>query len=140
MNWGKGIIAGMAAFMLFILSMCIYMFNAPADDYDHQYYEKGLSFNKDHSREEQVNKDHAEPVISQNNNQLMIAFTQPVTGKVSFMRPSDKAMDRSFKLESGAGKSAEIDLQGMAKGPWQLTFEWESEHKAYLYHKEVYIK
>jgi hypothetical protein len=140
MNWGKGIIAGMAAFMLFILSMCIYMFNAPADDYDHQYYEKGLSFNKDHSREEQVTKDHAEPVITQDNARLTIAFTQPVTGKVNFMRPSDKAMDRSFKLNSGAGKSAEIDLQGIAKGPWQLTFEWESNHKAYLYHKEVYIK
>jgi hypothetical protein len=140
MNWGKGIIAGMAAFMLFILSMCIYMFNAPVDDYDHQYYEKGLSFNKDHDREEQVNKDHAEPTISQNNNKLTIAFSEPVIGKVSFMRPSDKALDRSFNLNSGDAKSAEIDLQGVAKGPWQLTFDWKSGHKAYLYHKEVYIK
>ncbi len=40
MNWGKGIITGMIIFMLFILSMCIYMFRMPADEYDHQYYEK----------------------------------------------------------------------------------------------------
>ncbi len=140
MNWGKGIIAGMAAFMLFILSMCIYMFNAPADDYDHQYYEKGLSFNKDHNREEQVNKDHAEPVITQQGNQLRIDFSQAVTGKINFMRPSDKTMDKTFKLNSGISKSADLNLQGMAKGPWQLTLEWESGHKAYLYHKEVFIK
>ncbi|SEM64998.1 hypothetical protein SAMN05192574_101331 [Mucilaginibacter gossypiicola] len=140
MNWGKGIIAGMAAFMLFILSMCIYMFNAPVDDYDHQYYEKGLSFNKDHDREEQVNKDHAEPVMLQSDDRLMITFSEPITGKVSFMRPSDKALDRSFKLNSGSSKSAELDLQGVAKGLWQLTFEWESGKKSYLYHKEVYIK
>lgn len=140
MNWGKGIIAGMAAFMLFILSMCIYMFNAPADDYDHQYYEKGLSFNKDHNREEQVNKDHAEPVITQHGDQLNIAFSEPVTGKVNFMRPSDKTMDKTFKLNSAISKSADLNLQGMAKGPWQLTLEWESGNKAYLYHKEVFIK
>jgi len=140
MNWGKGIIAGMVAFMLFILSMCIYMFNAPVDDYDHQYYEKGLSFNKDHDREEQVSKDHAEPVISQINDRLMIVFNEPATGKINFMRPSDKALDRSFKLNSSIGKSSEIDLQGVAKGLWQLTLEWESDKKSYLYHKEIYIK
>ncbi|WP_190295391.1 FixH family protein [Mucilaginibacter rubeus] len=140
MNWGKGIIAGMAAFMLFILSMCIYMFNAPADDYDHQYYEKGLSFNKDHDREEQVSKDHAEPAISQSADRLMITFSEPITGKVSFMRPSDKALDRSFELDSKDDKLFEIELKDVAKGPWQLTFEWESGKKSYLYHKEVYIK
>jgi len=140
MNWGKGIIAGMAAFMLFILSMCIYMFNAPADDYDHQYYEKGLSFNKDHNREEQVNKDHVEPVITQQGNQLRIDFIEPITGKINFMRPSDKTMDKTFTLNSGISKSADLNLQGMAKGPWQLTLEWESGHKAYLYHKEVFVK
>ena len=138
MNWGKGIIAGMAAFMLFILSMCIYMFNAPTDDYDHQYYEKGMSFNKDHDREEQVVKDHAEPVITQTGNQLRIVFTQLPTGNICFMRPSDKTLDKSFKLANN--NATEIDLQNIAKGPWQLTLEWESNHKAYLYHKEVFIK
>ncbi|WP_162996358.1 FixH family protein [Mucilaginibacter celer] len=140
MNWGKGIIIGMATFMLFILSMCIYMFNVPVDDYDHQYYEKGMSFNKDHNREEQVIKDHAEPLITQRGDQLSIAFSKPVTGRISFMRPSDKTQDKAFALNSGAGNEAGIILQGMAKGPWQLTLEWESGHKAYLYHKEVFIK
>ncbi|WP_413668297.1 FixH family protein [Mucilaginibacter sp. Mucisp86] len=140
MNWGKGIIMGMAIFMLFILSMCIYMFNVPVDDYDHQYYEKGMSFNKDHNREEQVIKDHAEPVITQQGDRLSIAFSMPATGRISFMRPSDKTQDKAFQFNNGAGKTASISLKDMAKGPWQLILEWESCHKAYLYHKEVFIK
>jgi hypothetical protein len=140
MNWGKGIIAGMVVFMLFILSMCIYMFTVPVDDYDHQYYEKGMSFNHDHDREEQVIKDHAEPVITQTGEQLRFVFAEPMSGKISFMRPSDKTQDRLFKLDNTGKNSVDINLQGMAKGPWQLTLEWESGHKAYLYHKEVFIK
>ncbi len=64
MNWGKGIIAGMIIFVLFIAGMCIYMFTSPQDDFDQQYYEKGLTFNHDYDREQQVTKDHAEPLIA----------------------------------------------------------------------------
>jgi len=140
MNWGKGIIAGMIIFMLFIIGMGIYMFSVPVDEYDHQYYENGLNFNHDYDREAQVGKDHAQPLIQVIGHHIKFTFAQPVKGKIKFMRPSDPALDRFFKLDSSEGNEIEVPLASIAAGQWQLVLEWESNHKAYLYHQEVYIK
>jgi hypothetical protein len=140
MNWGKGIIAVLALFILFISGMSIYMFMAPVDDYDHQYYEKGLTFNHDYDREKQVVKDHARPLIAIINHHINITFAQPVLGKIKFMRPSDNTLDKVFNLNSGVGKYVDLSLATIVGGEWQLEMEWESNHKAYLYHQEVFIK
>jgi hypothetical protein len=137
MNWGKGIVGGMIVFMLFILGMCIYMFIAPADDYDHQYYEKGLSFNHDYDREQQVSKDHAQPMITMTGDSITFLFSQPVTGSVKFQRPSSTDMDKIFKLD---GKQVTIVSAAIKPGPWQLVFDWTSNNKAYLYQHEIYVK
>jgi len=99
MNWGKGIVFTMIAFMLFILSMCYYMFTAPVDEYDHQYYEKGLNFDHDYDREVQVYKDHAVPLVVADADNLKLTFSQPVSsGKVTLSRPSDYTMDKTFDM------------------------------------------
>lgn len=130
----------MVVFMLFILSMCIYMFMLPADDYDHQYYEKGLNFDHDYNREEQVVKDKAQPVITINNNVMNLAFARPALGTITFLRPSNQYQDKHFKIDTYAGSGIGMPLNSIEKGQWQLVIEWQSDHKAYLYHKEVYIK
>ena len=98
MNWGKGIVIGIAIFVIFIVGMCIYMFVSPTDDYDHQYYEKGLTFNHDYDREEQVIKDHAQPLIGLTDRQVILTFGQPAKGKVRFMRPSNATADRVYSF------------------------------------------
>ncbi|MCC8425356.1 FixH family protein [Mucilaginibacter sp. UR6-11] len=140
MNWGKGIIGGMILFMLFIISMCIYMFALPADDYDHQYYEKGLAFNKDYNKEVQVIKDHAEPKITIRNQVMRLAFARPAVGTITWLRPSNQYQDRIFKIDTLAGPLVYLPLNSIEKGKWQLLIEWESDRKAYLFQKEVFIK
>lgn len=140
MNWGKGIVAGMVIFMLFILSMCFYMFRMPADEYDHQYYEKGLNFNKDYNREQQVAKDHAQPVISQAGGHLLIQFATPALGKITLIRPAGKVADRAYPLQTGKGNKIFVLLTGIRTGQWQIIVEWENNHTAYLYQQEIFIK
>jgi hypothetical protein len=141
MNWGKGIVAGVVVFMLFILGMCIYMFMAPNDEYDHQYYEKGLTFNYDYDREVQVTKDHAAPLIQSDAQYMKITFKQPVAdGMVTLNRPSDAAMDKVFSLKSDQQNEVVIPLKQITAGKWQLVFEWESNHKKYLYQQAIYLK
>lgn len=140
MNWGKGIISGMILFMLFIISMCVYMFWLPADDYDHQYYEKGLSFNKDYNREVQVVKDHAEPSIAIKGQVMTITFTRPAVGTITWLRPSNQYQDRVFKINTHAGPSIDLPISAIEKGKWRLIVDWESDHKAYLYQKGIFIK
>jgi hypothetical protein len=140
MNWGKGIIGGMILFMLFILSMCIYMFIAPEDGYDHQYYEKGLNFDKDLKKEQQVQSDHATPGVNISNKNISILFSRPASGTIKLIRPSNQAQDRDFKLDSTAGKHVTISAKAMPIGRWQLLLDWKSNNKAYLYQQEIYIK
>jgi hypothetical protein len=140
MNWGKGIIGGMILFMLFIIGMCVYMFNMPADDYDHQYYEKGLSFNKEYDKEVQVVKDHAQPKVIIINTNMRLVFIKPAVGKITFIRPSNQYQDRVFKIDTHAGPLADVQLNSIEKGKWGLLIEWESNHTAYLFKKEIFIK
>ncbi|MES2377854.1 MAG: FixH family protein [Bacteroidota bacterium] len=140
MNWGKGIIGGMILFMLFIISMCVYMFRLPEDDYDHQYYEKGLSFNKDYNKEKQVVNDHARPVIIIKKGIMCLAFTKPVVGNIKFIRASNKYQDRIFEMDSHAGALVYLPLKTIEKGKWKLVIDWISSHKTYLYQQDIYIK
>lgn len=140
MNWGKGIVITLAIFVVFITGMCLWFFLMPVDDFDHQYYEKGLTFNKDFDREMQVTKDKAEPAITEDTRLVKIAFTSPVDGTIKFMRPSDTSMDKTFKLNSGNQTFVTFPLQLLPKGEWQIEMDWKSNQKAYLYHKGFYIK
>ncbi len=138
MNWGKGIVFGMAAFVIFIVGMCIYMVSSPTDSFDHEYYEKGLDFDHDYNREQQVVKDHAQPSILQvGDTKMEFTFAEPAKGTIKFMRPSSASSDKIYEINSA---KADIPLASLAAGEWQLVFEWTSNKKAYLYQKEIYIK
>lgn len=140
MNWGKGIVLGMIVFMLYIIGMSIYMFMAPADEYDHQYYEKGLTFNADYKKEKQVFNDHAQPQIAVAAGSVKLSFKAPVKGTISFIRQSDKTLDRKDKLDSGTGRDIEFGTSNFAKGRWRLVMDWQSDNKVYLYQQEIFIK
>ncbi|QHS55289.1 hypothetical protein GWR56_06945 [Mucilaginibacter sp. 14171R-50] len=139
MNWGKGLITGMAVFMLFILSMCFYMFRVPADEYDHQYYEKGLSFNADIAKERQVMADHAEPIVTVTGTIVRIAFNGPAKGTAKFIRPSSAAQDKTFAIANGEEITNGFLVAKLPKGRWHLLLEWQSGPKSYLYQQQLYL-
>lgn len=127
----------MIIFMLFILSMCIYMFRMPADEYDHQYYEKGLSFNADYAKERQVVADQAQPLIRVVGGEVTVTFKGPAKGTAKFIRPSSMVLDKTFTIQTGMQKTALLSVGSLLKGRWHILLEWESGRKSYLYQKEV---
>ncbi len=138
-NWGKGLIIGMGIFMIFIISLGVSIFNQKDDDYDPAYYEKGLDYDKDYAREQQVIVDGAKPVITLSQNILTAHFTGQVKGVVHLQRPSDKGMDKNLSFSSDPEGMVELPLQGIARGRWQLVFEWNNMGKRYLYQQEIFI-
>lgn len=140
MNWGKGIITGMILFMLFILAMCFYMFAAPTDDYDHQYYEKGLTYNQYYNKEMQVIKDHAQPIIKISGDYIFIKFKNPAAGTLNIQRPSNNSLDKTYRFDSGESSEVHICIKSITKGRWQLIFDWQSNQKAYTYQQVITIK
>ncbi|MES2265133.1 MAG: FixH family protein [Bacteroidota bacterium] len=137
MNWGKGIVTGMAVFMLFILSMCFYMFRVPADEYDHQYYEKGLSFDADYAKERQVMTDHAQPMVMVKGTNINVVFTGTAKGIAKLIRPSSAAQDKRYTIATGTDRRAVLPVGNLPVGRWHLLLEWESGQKQYLYQQEI---
>jgi len=138
MNWGKGIVLGLLAFVIFITAMGIKMFAQP-DDVDHEYYEKGLAFDVDYNREKQVVTDKVQPIISFSNDIMHVKFVRPLQCKITLMRPSDRRMDKVVNMVSNKENEIDIPTKNLAQGPWQLTFEWADQHKKYLYNQEVMV-
>jgi len=139
MNWGKKLVIGMALFISFIVTLGILMIRSDSDDLvDTDYYEKGIGYDKDYKRKIQVKQDLAEPDILVEDH-LKIIFRSPASGSIRFIHPSDKDMDRTLNIDSGAGNQVELPLAEMAKGHWKVLLEWESGGKAYLYEKEIMI-
>jgi hypothetical protein len=136
-NWGKGLALGMGAFMLFIIAMGVYMFRQSPDDYDHQYYEKGLAYDSVYNQEKQVVNDKAQPSLKIQGDELAINFISPVNGSIRFERPSDPGMDKIVHLKSGDGSLITVPLNKFQPGRWKLTFDWENAGKKYLYQQEL---
>lgn len=138
MNWGKGIVLGLLAFVIFITAMGIKMFAQP-DDVDHEYYEKGLAFDADYNREKQVMTDKLQPTIHFTGDTMLVKFVKPLKCKITLMRPSDRLMDKTVTMVSNGSNEIEIPTKNLARGPWQLTFEWADQRKKYLYNEEVMV-
>lgn len=139
MNWGKGIVIGMAVFMLFILTLGARMMTTATDDYDHAYYEKGLTFDVDYRKELQVVNDHAQPVVSLKNGIVSIQFKDAAAGKVNFIRQSDRNLDRACQFKTGTGNVYLLKTPLPAKGHWQIVADWQSNGKAYLYQQQLWV-
>lgn len=139
MNWGKGLVIGMSIFMLFIIGLAVAIFNQKADDYDHSYYEKGLDFDNDFKREQQVITDGAKPTIKVNAGILNLGFKQQTKGKLHFQRPSDQKMDKEMLFDTDATGKTEVLLKRFARGRWQLIIEWAHQDKQYLYQQEIFV-
>jgi hypothetical protein len=139
MNWGTKLVIGMGLFMSFIITLAVLMIRSDSDDLvDVNYYEKGIEYDKDYDRKNQLIKDMAEPEINVTN-QLTIIFKSPAKGNIRFIHPSDKTKDNTLSIDSGSDNQVQIPLNDYRKGHWKLSIEWESNEKSYLYEKNIII-
>ena len=126
----------MGLFMLFIISMAAYMIMQPADNYDTAYYEKGLNYDDDYQKKQNVLHDNAQPQVTAASGTVDIAFAGRATGTVLFSRPSDKKMDRLYQVK----QQQAVSITNLPRGKWDVTFTWTHNNTAYLYRQDIYIE
>ena len=131
---------GMGAFMLYIIVMGVYMFGQSSDDYDHQYYEKGLAYDSVYNQEKQVVTDKVQPVIKVEQANLHINFIAPANGSVQFERLADPSLDRVVAFTSDNKNEVIIPLDKFKTGRWDLSLAWVNNGKKYLYQKQIRVK
>lgn len=139
LNWGSGIAIGMTAFVIFIVILGAQMFMQSPGDYDHQYYEKGLAYDSVYVKQKRVITDKAQPHFKLTSKVLQVQFAGVSSGKVRFERPSDPDLDKLITFQSDASNAMVIPVDKFATGQWQVTFEWESNGKKYLYQREMFL-
>ncbi|WP_432713395.1 FixH family protein [Pedobacter sp.] len=140
MNWGTKLIIGMLTFMTFIGVLATLMITSTDDALvDNDYYEKGINYNKDYDKKENVKTDKAAPAVSIVNNQLVLTFSQAAEGSVKLIRTANKKMDQQLVLKTDTAHQFQIPLADKAHGLWKLEVEWSSLDKTYLYDKEVML-
>lgn len=70
---------------------------------------------------------------------LKFNFCHPVKGLARFICPSDRALQKTIKLETTDNGLVEIPLDDFQEGKWQFTLEWEFNGKEYYRMEEICI-
>jgi len=140
MNWGTKIVMGMAAFMLFIIAMVIYMFSVHNRDalVEDNYYEKGINFNADYDAIQNVVNHQASPEIKFDSRQIQIHLRDSAAFTLTLLRPSNKNQDRQI-VGHTVGKMNAIILnkKDFAPGMWFLSLRWTHHQQHYLFKQNI---
>lgn len=140
MNWGTKLIIGMLCFMSFIIVLAIKMINSKSDALvDTDYYEKGLAYDQDYNRKEQVKTDDAAPMVTISVGYLMLTFKDKAEGNLKLVRNSDKRMDKKISFTTDSLNRVKVPLKEVEKGLWRLIISWSTNGKAYLNEQEMML-
>lgn len=142
MNWGTRIVLGIAAFMLFITAMVIYMFKVHGSDalMEDDYYERGLHYDRDYNAMNNVFADKAEPKIKITNNQVIIQLKDSVNYELKFKCASKAEADLKERgLTTGQANLILLDKTKLPKGLWFLELRWSLGQKEYFFKKDLVL-
>jgi hypothetical protein len=139
MNWGKKLVIGMAAFMIFIASLGAVMIMRNDDDglIEGDYYEKGQAFDVDYKAKQDAIDDMVVPVITTNEYGVTITFPVPVKYQVICRRLSDYHMDKVFNGYTDEDRDIQILKGTLEPGPWLLRIQYSTRKKNYLFEGEI---
>lgn len=130
----------MLCFMSFIIVLAVKMINSKTDALvDTDYYEKGLDYDKDYNRKEQVKTDEAAPKINIIDGNIVLIFKDRAEGEIKMVRNSDKKLDKNISVKTDAQHLVRVPLEGLEKGQWRLIISWTTDGKAYLDEREVMV-
>jgi hypothetical protein len=143
MNWGKGIIIAMLAFMGFIGLLIALMVQHGDGLEEASYYEKGNRYGEqldklNHAAEQgkgvKLGWDDAKSMLR------LVFQTQnlPDSGALQALRPSDMRRDFAVKLIPGSDTQY-VSWEGRPRGNWKLKCDWYSGGKAFLIEKELML-
>jgi nitrogen fixation protein FixH len=145
-NWGKGIVIGMALFMAFIITLAVKMMGRKVDLVATNYYEQGIEFEKHIQSQQAVLGLDGKIEIKVDYTSKNIVITYPTDvangsakGNILLFRPSNAAKDFSVIIQPDTSMHQTIPLDKMAKGLWQIQLQWKQNNKEYYFEKEIII-
>lgn len=139
LDWSKGLIAVMALFIIFIVSMGIRMATSSQELYEQDYYEKG----EQHTERMEMEENGKDIKIEYNhvNNSLDVSLdgeAQILSYKLTFL--PDQTRDIYRELENSTVKdSFGIALNDNTSGIWVIELKGKRAGK-YFFKKQQFVK
>lgn len=141
MNWGKGIIIGMALFMGFILTLVTIMMRQKIDLVEEDYYKRELNYDDQFNAQKTYASTAGKISFECKTDSLLIHFPKHFQSKkvtIQFQRPNDKNSDISFTLKPQ--EKVFIPTTTFPKGVFNCTIHGTIQDQPYEMSRQVTIQ
>lgn len=141
MNWGKGIAIGMAAFIVFILTLVTIIMSKHVDLETDNYYQKESNFDAEYqARNQWKNANMILNVISEENG-WKISFThpkQPFEAEILFKHANQESLDKTFRVKDDT--IIKVHADSIATGMYKYLFTLKGTNLSMLTEGKYYFK
>jgi hypothetical protein len=141
MDWGKGIVLTIIAFVTLIMTMVIISVRMDGIELvTENYYEEEINYQ---SRIDQSNSasDLNREVIAYNSQSKNIELTLPngTKGSLELFRPSDSSLDQVIDLKISHEGKTNVSLDQLKPGYWKIKLKWSEGGKKYYQEEKITI-
>ncbi len=140
MNWGKGIIITMAAFMSFILFMVFTLMSKSTDLESDDYYKKEIEYEQEMNALKNASqlKVHAKIDLTEEYVVVVLPTKEQVSNvQIALFRPDNKKKDKL--LNENNSKTIMIAKNTLLKGRYNVAIKYEINGKKILQKEEIMI-
>lgn len=144
--WGVGIFVFYGAFVVFILTLVLYVSIQDMQLVTEDYYAKDLVYQEhiDKVKQTQALKDGLK--IEPNAAKGLVMLTFPpdmahdsIGGTVTLFRPSNAHLDKTIAIEPDKMGQQAIDIEGLARGNWGIRIDWNCGGRSFYSEDLLYL-
>lgn len=140
MNWGKGIIIAMGAFMSFILFMAFTLMSKSTDLESEDYYKKEIEYEQEMNALKNASqlKENAKIDLTEDYVVIVLPTKEQVSNvQIALFRPDNKKKDKL--LNENNSKTIMIAKNTLLKGRYNIAINYEVNGKKILQKEEIMI-
>lgn len=140
MRFRNGIIIGMVAFMVFILTLVIIISSKGSELTSDDYYVKDKKFQKELDARQTASDLKNPAKVSFSNDTLSVSFSDnsfATDVEISFVRPNDKSLDRTINISK---VPANIPISFLKKGNYSAVIVYKIKGKFCEQVEDITIK
>lgn len=139
MDWGKGILLTIIAFVGFILTLVV--ISVRQDDIHlvtENYYEKEIKYQEHIEREKSAaGLDREVLVFDSETKSMLLDLPVGAMGNLQLFRPSDARLDQEFPLDITEVGKTTVPLGKLKSGYWRVQLTWTENGVEFYEEKKI---
>lgn len=141
MNWGKGLIIAMSAFVIFIIVLVTILMSKNVDLQSEDYYEKEIDYENEINAVNNANELKNRVKISSKDKYYIVQIPDSLevdTVFCKFIRLDNDKLDKTFTIVNT--KNYLIEKDKLIKGKYLVELSYRLNNESYLQKSSIYTK